>query len=69
MLIRAKFNSYLILRKLNYYSTMVEIKDPSVHLRENDFVADEISFVNFVVRDYSNPIMPVPKDYAAAIFD
>jgi hypothetical protein len=48
---------------------MVEIKDPSVHLRENDFVADEISFVNFVVRDYSNPIMPVPKDYAAAIFD
>lgn len=48
---------------------MVEIKDPSVHLRENDFVADEISFVNFVVRDYSDPKFPVPCEYAAEIFD
>jgi hypothetical protein len=48
---------------------MVEIKDPSVHLRENDFVADEISFVNFVVRDYSNPQFPIPYEYAAASFD
>jgi hypothetical protein len=48
---------------------MVEIKDPSVHSREKDFVADEISFVNFVVRDYSDPKCPEPPDEAPAIFD
>jgi hypothetical protein len=43
---------------------MVEIKDPSVFEREKHFVADEISFVNFVISDYRNPVAPDPKEYA-----
>jgi hypothetical protein len=43
---------------------MVEIQDPTVFERGKDFVADEISLVNFVVKDYSNPIAPEPKEYA-----
>ncbi len=34
---------------------MVEVKDPVLIDRENEFTADEISFLNFVVSDYSNP--------------
>jgi hypothetical protein len=34
------------------------------------FVADEISLVNFVVADYSNPIVATdPKEYAAEEYD
>jgi hypothetical protein len=48
---------------------MVEIKDPSVFDREKHFVADEISFVNFVISDYSNPVAPDPKEYAIFEYD
>ena len=48
---------------------MVEIKDPSVHSREKDFVADEISFVNFVVRDYNDPTLPEPHEYESLVYD
>ena len=37
---------------------MVEIKDPIIKDREDEFIADEISFLNFVVSDYSKPILP-----------
>ena len=40
---------------------MVEIKEPVIIDREKDYVADEISFVNFVVKDYSDPIAPKPN--------
>ena len=43
---------------------MVEIKDPIVADREKDFVPDEITFVNYVVRHYDNPIAPEPNEYA-----
>ena len=43
---------------------MVEIKEPTVLDREKDFVPDEISFVNYVVRIYNKPIAPEPKEYA-----
>ena len=48
---------------------MVEIKDSVIIEREKDFVADEISFVNFVVSDYSNPIAPTPNEYAKTEYD
>ena len=48
---------------------MVEIKDSVIIEREKDFVADEISFVNFVVSDYSNPIAPTPNEYAETEYD
>ena len=31
---------------------MVEVKDPVIIDRQNEFIADEISFLNFVVSDY-----------------
>ena len=37
---------------------MVEIKDPIIKDREDEFIADEISFLNFVVSDYSKPTLP-----------
>ena len=40
---------------------MVEVKDPVIVDREKDYVADEVSIINFVVKDYSNPIAPEPK--------
>jgi hypothetical protein len=43
---------------------MVEIKDPEIVEREKFFIPDEITFLNFVVSDYSNPIAPDPKTYA-----
>ena len=43
---------------------MVEIEEPTVIERGKEFVADEISLVNYVVKDYSNPIAPEPKEYA-----
>jgi hypothetical protein len=39
---------------------MVEIQDPVIKDREDEFIADEISFLNFVVSDYSNPIALKP---------
>ena len=48
---------------------MVEIKDPSVFEREKHFVADEISFVNFVISDYSSPVAPNPKEYAKTEYE
>jgi hypothetical protein len=43
---------------------MVEISEPIILDRAREFVADEISFVNYVVPDYSNPIAPKPRAYA-----
>ena len=34
---------------------MVEVQDPVLIERQNEFIPDEISFLNFVVSDYSNP--------------
>ena len=34
---------------------MVEVKDPVIKDREDDYIADETSFLNFVVSDYSKP--------------
>ena len=48
---------------------MVEIKDSVIIERAKDFVADEISFVKFVVSDYSNPIAPTPNEYAETEYD
>ena len=48
---------------------MVEIKEPVIIDREKDYVADEISFVNFVVKDYSDPIAPKPNEYAVEEYD
>ena len=48
---------------------MVEIKDPIIVYREKDFVAEEISFVNFVVPSYSNPKAPDPHFYAEYEYD
>ena len=48
---------------------MVEIKDSVIIEREKDFVAEEVSFVNFVVLDYSNPIAPTPNEYAETEYD
>ena len=38
---------------------MVEIKDPVIKDREDEFIADEISFLNFVVSDYSKTKPPI----------
>ena len=43
---------------------MVEVKNPLIVDRENEFVADEISFLNFVVSDYSNPTIDEPEEQA-----
>ena len=43
---------------------MVEIKESIIVDREKEFIAEEISFFNFVVKDYSHPIAPDPKAYA-----
>ncbi len=43
---------------------MVEVKNPVIVDRENEFVADEISFLNFVVSDYSNPTIDEPEEQA-----
>ncbi len=48
---------------------MVEIKDPEIVEREKFFIPDEITFLNFVVSDYSNPIAPDPKTYAEYEYD
>ena len=48
---------------------MVEIKDAVIVDREKDYVADEISFINFVVKDYSDPIAPKPSEYAVEEYD
>lgn len=48
---------------------MVEIQDPVIKDREDEFIADEISFLNFVVSDYSNPIALQPAAQANLEFD
>ena len=48
---------------------MVEIKDSVIIEREKDFVADEVSFINFVVSDYTNPLAPTPNEYAKTEYD
>lgn len=48
---------------------MVNVEHPLILEREIPFVADEISFVNVVISDYSNPIVPDPQEYAATEFD
>ena len=48
---------------------MVEIKDPDIVDREKVYIPNEISFLNYVVSDYSNPIAPEPKDYAEKEYD
>ena len=48
---------------------MVEINDPIILERQKDFVSDQISFINFVVPDYSNPIAPNPRVYAEKEYD
>ena len=48
---------------------MVEINDPIILERQKDFVPDHISFINFVVPDYRNPIAPNPKVYAEEEYD
>ena len=40
---------------------MVEIKDRVLKDREEPYIPDEISFINFVVSDYSEPRTPDPK--------
>ena len=37
---------------------MVEVKDAVVKDREEPYIPDEISFINFVVTNYSEPIKP-----------
>jgi hypothetical protein len=49
--------------------TMVEIKDPVIIEREKDFVADHITFINFVETYYRNPIAPEPRVYAEEEYD
>jgi hypothetical protein len=48
---------------------MVEIKDPVIIEREKDFVADHITFINFVETYYRNPIAPEPRVYAEEEYD
>jgi hypothetical protein len=48
---------------------MVEIKDSVIIDRENEFIADEISFLNFVVSDYSNPKNQDPAIIAETEYD
>jgi hypothetical protein len=48
---------------------MVEVKDPVIKDREDPYIPDEISFINFVVSDYSEPQIPVPKAAAEREYD
>jgi hypothetical protein len=48
---------------------MVEVKDPVIVDRENEFIADEISFLNFVVSDYKNPKAEEPAKLAEEEYD
>ena len=48
---------------------MVEVKDAVIFDREKDYVADEVSLINFVVKDYSDPIAPKPNEYAVLEYD
>jgi hypothetical protein len=48
---------------------MVEVKDPVIKDREDPYIPDEISFINFVVSDYSEPLIPEPKAAAASEYD
>lgn len=48
---------------------MVEVKDPVIVDREDEFLADEISFLNFVLSDYSNLITEEPEKLAAKEYD
>ena len=48
---------------------MVEISDPIIVDRQKEFVPDEISFINYVVSDYSDPIAPEPNVYAELEYD
>jgi hypothetical protein len=48
---------------------MVNVEHPLILEREIPFIADEISFVNVVMSEYSNPIAPNPEVYAATEFD
>ena len=48
---------------------MVEVKDPVIVDREDEFLADEISFLNFVLSDYSNLITEEPEKQAAKEYD
>ena len=48
---------------------MVEVQEPIIVDREKAFVPDEISFINFVLSNYDNPVAPEPKDYAVIEFE
>ena len=48
---------------------MVEVKDPVIKDREDPYIPDEISFINFVVSDYSEPQIPEPKAAAELEYD
>ena len=48
---------------------MVEIQDPVIKDRQEEFIADEISFLNFVVSDYDNPIVKENAEQASIDYD
>jgi hypothetical protein len=48
---------------------MVEIKDPIIKDREDEFIADEISFLNFVVSDYSKPKLTLTEEQVSKEYD
>ena len=48
---------------------MVEIQDPIIKDRQDEFIPDEISFLNFVVSDYDNPIAMKPAEQASLEYD
>ena len=48
---------------------MVEVQDPVLIDRENEFIPDEISFLNFVVSDYSNPTLEDSEKDAENLYD
>jgi hypothetical protein len=48
---------------------MVDVEHPVIKDRQIEYEADEISFLNFVITDYSNPIAPEPETYANYEFD
>ena len=48
---------------------MVEIKDPIIKDREDEFIADEISFLNFVVSDYSKPKLNLTEEQISKEYD
>ena len=48
---------------------MVEIQDPVIKDRQEEFIADEISFLNFVVSDYDKPIVKENAEQASIDYD